>query len=246
MVVDSLCSGAETEAYVLQAAGLITARHRVIVECKTNLGEWFAKQPTRVARPDCHFPCTRTVASSDTAPYCIKHGHRHRIPDTRADLLSTGFVCKPFFDLRAGRFTDGSVETHRDADLFEHVLSYIGTTRPRMIFVENVAGWNKRTRTEREGGHPSAMQNALTNIRDLGYFARALSLDTECWSPVRRNRMYIIAVSKDTASSDAALDSVLGLIDSVVQERSKRPPRDIQWLEQVGPKAWEQDRPLAD
>ena len=90
------------------------------------------------------------------------------------------------------------------------------------------------------------MQNALTNIRDLGYFARALSLDTECWSPVRRTRMYIIAVSKDTASSDAALDSVLGLIDSVVQERSKRPPRDIQWLEQVGPKAWEQDRPLAD
>ena len=242
LVVDSLCSGTETEAYVVQACGLIAAHHRLTVDNKENLDKWFAGQ--RAARSDCHFTCLRTLASSHAA-HCTNHGYSHGIPEGRADLLSTGFVCKPYSDLRVGRFSDGNVAQHRDSDMFEHVLAYIGSTRPRAVFLENVAGWNKRTREEREEGTPSAMEKAALSLRGLGYFARALSLDTDCWSQVHRPRVYIIAVSRDTASSDAALDTAIDLVHTIVSERGMRPPRDVHWLARVGPKAWKQDRSLA-
>ena len=88
------------------------------------------------------------------------------------------------------------------------------------------------------------MVRALESITRIGYFVRALTLDTDCWSKVRRPRMYIIGVCTDTASSDAVLDSALDLVAATVEERGKEPPRDVHWLASVVPKAW-QDRELA-
>lgn len=248
IIVDSLCAGTETEMYGFRTAAVFPVRLRVVVEKKESASKWLRAQRLRWD-PECRFEDVREVASSGAA-WCLTHRRRHA-PPGGADLLVAGVVCKPFSQARQGRFADGGVEAHVDADIGQAALAYVRRTRPNLVLIENVSGWNKRSRVERGRDDPSPMDKMRRKLEALGYAAQCVHLDVCVWSQCRRDRVYMLGARKDClASPDAAtrgLDLALKLTEEMVALRATRPPMTVGKMIEIADKHRDQDRrpPLA-
>ena len=226
IIMDTLCSGADTEAYSLRKAALLDFVHRVAVECESFPDEFLTAQ--NEPKSACWFGCVREYAStSTTATWCRRHGANHPRPTELADLLAAGIVCRPYSQQRNKRFRSQSVEEHQDFDIADHVLEHVRRSRPRLVMIENVGGWDKLSREERAQDCESYMEKFIADLRAIGYEVRSITLDTKTWSNVRRPRIYVLATIR-TASSAAAMDDVVSLIGHCVAERAKTPPRQVE------------------
>ena len=206
---------------------MVQVAHRVAVERETFPDAFLTEQGEPKAA--CWYGCVREYASSDAASaiWCRRHQAHHPKPTVAADMLCAGIVCRPYSQQRSGRFRDQSVEEHADFDIAEFVLEHVRKAEPRMVFIENVIGWDRLSRAQREEGCDSYMEKIIADLRDLGYEVRTVALDTTTWSNVRRPRVYVLGTIR-SASSAAAMDDVVSLIAHCVAERGKTPARQVE------------------
>ena len=225
IVMDSLCSGTDTEAYSIRQAGLVHIAHRDAVECAAFPDAFLTEQGE--PKSACWYGCVREYASSAAALFCRRHNTYHPRPTGAADMLCGGIVCRPYSLQRTRRFECQNVEKHVDFDIAEHVLAHVRKAMPRMILIENVGGWDKLSRAQRAEGCETYMETFVADLRAIGYEVRSITLDTTVWSNVRRPRIYVIATIR-TASSAAAMDDVVSLIGHCVATRARAPARQVE------------------
>ena len=233
LVVDSLLTGTGVEMYSFVRGGMIDIELRVCVERK--LVAWtFATldqsgQQRRGHLPQCWFTCLRRLVREGVAD-CRVCGRAHAAPRSPADLLCAGIVCKPFSFQWSGRWVAGS-EAHAEFDIGELVMDYIRLTRPRLVLLENVMGWDVTTRHDTDGdtdGH-TPMERIMQALQACGYAAQAITLDTEVWSAMSRPRIYIMGARLDLTAGGMSqhLQIARDGIVSCMQARARRPPSPI-------------------
>jgi DNA (cytosine-5)-methyltransferase 1 len=130
------------------------------------------------------------VATYDANFGDVPHGDITKIPTKEIpdfDVLAAGFPCQPFssFGKREG-FLHATQGT-----LFYDVLRIAKARKPKVIFLENVAGL-----VTHDGGN--TFKTILASLRQLGYLLHWRLLDAKEYGvPQRRSRIYIVGFRKD-------------------------------------------------
>ncbi|OLQ09777.1 Modification methylase ScrFIA [Symbiodinium microadriaticum] len=115
----------------------------------------------------------------------------------RHDLLTAGFPCQPFSRRGERRgFEDARGE------LFFEIVRALDACRPKAFLLENV--WNMQFL---DGGHwdadPAKCLNGevytrvLRCLEEVGYAVQTAQLNSECWVPQKRARLYFVGIRSD-------------------------------------------------
>ena len=185
-----------------------------------------------------HYDDLQTVTTGSPAHCACCHGICHPPPD-RPDLFLAGFSCQPFSKMRQKTMKATPPSKHAKFNALALLVEYCIRRQPRLVVLENTKGFGHEM--EIDGRKVVGCQWLQDKLSSL-YYTSWVALDSKAWVNVRRPRLWIFLVHKDTGSQRTA-DLAVSFASQVQAHRSQGSPDSLQtdYMLQPGTPEWEKE-----
>ena len=185
-----------------------------------------------------HYDDLRVLLEGSSA-YCASCHKLCQPPPERPDLFLAGFSCQPFSSMRKKHMKATPPNKHAKFDALPLVVEYCMKRQPRLAVLENTKGFG--CEMEIDGRRVVGCEWLREQLSSV-YFMSWVSLDLRAWVNVRRPRLWILLVHKDTGTQ-ATADAASSFAVEIQAHRSKSSPESLQhdYMLHPGTPDWERE-----